>query len=321
MPITRSPILTRYRDLTNSRLNLNTPDPIIMDDPLIEPIVDPNLLRNQVLQHQLPPQIGNVGSSTLKLPPFYDKYPQQWFVLVESQFRIKNINQEHIKYDYLLLALSQDLFATVSDIVQNINDNWNHPGLTPYTTLKEALLERNTLSESQRLETLLKDIDIGDRKPSEFYRALKQTAGQSDSITEKLITQLWIRKLPMQIQISLKTLPNPDIKTLLSMADSIYEIFLMNNKGQLQAIGSSSEHHVQNDHISRLEKQITLLTESIQKLTTNTQHTSNETRFRSRSKSRSKRNPSNSTELCWYHNKFGTKAKKCISPCNFIKNE
>lgn len=315
MSLTRSPILTRHRDLSNRdpRLNQNI-------NPELNQNMDPPEPRVPQLN---PPQIENVGLSTLKLPQFYDKYPQQWFVLAESQFRIKNINQESIKYDYLLLALSQDLFATVSDIVQNINDNWNNPGLNPYTLLKEALLERNSLSESQRLETLLKDIDIGDRKPSEFYRALKQTAGQSDSITEKLITQLWIRKLPMQIQISLKTLPNPDVKTLLSMADSIYEIFLMNNQGHLQAIGSSSEQLIKNEHISRLENQIKLLTESIQKLTTNhTQQSSNFKRFRSRSNSRPRNIQSDSTEqLCWYHKKFGTKAKKCISPCNFIKNE
>lgn len=303
MSLTRSPIRAHNRQPLDLDLELS------IDQDMTQPL--------QPLNHPIqptPPQ-----HEKCKLPVFYDKYPQQWFVLVESQFRIKNVNLENNKYECLLSTLPQDVATTVTDIIQNINDNWNEPNLTPYTMLKEALLDRNSLSESQRLETLLKDIDIGDRKPSEFYRALKQTAGQSDSITDKLITQLWIRKLPMQIQISLKTLPNPDSKTLVNMADSIYEIFSMNNRGHLQAISPqiSIEDNNSNDRFNRLEEQIKSLTESIKQLTTNTYHRS---RSRTRSNSRSKKNQSNSSELCWYHNKFGNLANKCIPPCNFSKN-
>lgn len=327
MPVNRSPIHLRplrTRTYTNT-LNTNQN----MDIPASNTITQPSI--SEQTQHYTqphpppPPNFENSRPSSLKLPLFYDKYPQQWFLLAESQFRINNINLEKDKFDKLLLALSQELFVTVSDVIQNINDNWHNPNLTPYTALKEALLDRNSLSESQRLENLLKDFDMGDRKPSEFYRTLKQTAGQSDSITDKLLTQLWIRKLPMQIQISLKTLPNPDIKTLLSMADSIFEIFLMNNQGQLQAIVSPNANELGHDHIGRLEHQIQLLTESIQKLTSNSQNSSQNSRFRSRSKSRSnsksKSSRLNSTELCWYHQKFGDNARKCISPCNFAKND
>lgn len=306
--LTRSPICTRSRDLTNLRINVSQN----MDPPL-------QTSEASTASLQYLPQVDNVIPQSLKLPPFYNKYPQQWFILAESQFRIRNVINENIKYEYLLLALSQDLFATVSDVIQNINDNWLDPNNTPYISLKEALLERNSLSESQRLETLLKDVDIGDKKPSEFSRTLKQTAGQSDSITDKLITQLWIRKLPIQIQISLKTLPNPDIKTLLNMADSIYEIFLTNNHVHLEAITTSTEPKI--NYINQLENQIKLLTESVEKLIANTQHVPRHTRFRSRSSSRSNKNQSYSTERCWYHHKFGDKAKKCIPPCNFAKNQ
>lgn len=315
MSLSRSPIFTRNRNIIISQQN-QAMEAELQNQNRVQPLLD--------LQH--PPQVENVGSANLKLPSFYNKYPCQWFAIAETQFRIRNVNNENSKYECLMLALSQDLIASVFDIIQSINDNWNNPNSTPYTTLKEALLERNSLSESQRLESLLKDVDIGDRKPSEFYRALKQTAGQSDSISDKLITQLWMRKLPTQIQVSLKTLPNPDIKTLLSMADSIYEIIQTNNQGQVQAIFSSFEQP-QHDHISRLENQIKILTETIEKLNTHPNYSnthpnsSNRSRSRYRSRSKSNTNQSNSSGICWYHDKFGTKAKKCISPCNFTKNQ
>lgn len=302
MSLTRSPILTRNRELINLNQNM---------DPPLQPLPQPL---------QPPQQNENVGLTTLKLPPFYNKYPYQWFTFAEAQLSIKNILLENTKYEHLILSLSQDLFATVFDVIQYINDNWNDPQSTPYTTLKEALLERNSLSESQRLESLLKDLDMGDRKPSEFFRTLKQTAGQSDSISEKLIIQLWIRKLPTQIQVSLKTLPNPDIKTLINMADSICEIIQTSNQGHIQAVTSPFEQF-QNEQITRLENQVKLLTESVQKLSLNTNKHHSSYRTRSRSRSNSRKSPPNSTELCWYHSKFATKAKKCIPPCNFLKNQ
>lgn len=327
MPVNRSPMNLRsckthtYNYTPNTNQNMELPASTISTSITQPSISEQASQYTQPQPPQLLPNFENSRSSSLKLPFFYDKYPQQWFLLAESQFRINNINHENDKFDKLLLALSQDLFVTVSDVIQNINDNWQNPNSTPYTTLKETLLERNSLSESQRLENLLKDFDIGDRKPSEFYRALKQTAGQSDSITDKLLTQLWIRKLPMQIQISLKTLPNPDIKTLMSVADSIFEIFLMNNQHQLQAITSSNTHELGSDRISLLERQIQLLTESVQKLTFNSQNSRFRYRSKSRSNSKSRNTRLNPTELCWYHQKFGDNAKKCILPCNFPKND
>ena len=160
-------------------------------------------------------------------------------------------------------------------------------------------------------------IDIGDRKPSKFYRTLKQIAGTSDTLSDKLITQLWLRKLPTQIQVSLKTLPNPEIRTLLNMSDSIFEIIQSNNQGQIQSVSHMNEPH-QNDYVTRLENQIKILTEAIQKLNTNTASTSS---YRSRSRSRPRRNnDSGPNTICWYHQKFKENAKKCIPPCNFTKN-
>lgn len=316
MSISRSPIITRNRSL------INLYQPVVSLEQSQQPIISLEQNQQPVMsleqnQNSLPPpQIQHSNSSGLKLPPFYNKYPHQWFILAETQFRIKNITSEISKYEYLIVSLSQDMTATVFDIIQAINDNWNNSASTAYSTLKEALLERNSLSESQRLESLLADLDIGDRKPSEFYRTLKQTAGQSDSISDKLIIQLWIRKLPTQIQVSLKTLPNPDIKTLLNMANSIYEIILSSKQGHVHAISSSTSE--QNDHLSRLEKQIQTLTDAIHKLSVQKNFS-----FRSRSRSRSKSKPRqlSSSDLCWYHEKFSEKANKCIQPCSYSKNQ
>lgn len=37
--------------------------------------------------------------------------------------------------------------------------------------LNKTFIERNSLNESSKLDKILSDRDIGDRKPSEFYRS------------------------------------------------------------------------------------------------------------------------------------------------------
>ena len=133
--------------------------------------------------------------TTLKIPPFWTNLPAAWFVHVESLFGTRNVARERTRFDHVVASLPQEVIVTVFDIIQDLMNSFttNAPNPTPYTTLKAALVERHSLSESQRIETLLSGVEIGDRKPSEFFRFLKSTAGSSTLVTEDLIKSLWMR--------------------------------------------------------------------------------------------------------------------------------
>ena len=150
--------------------------------------------KNNNMPETMPTRVDAVA---LKFPPFWTNLPIQWFCSIESQFNIRNITQEQTKYDYVIQSLPQEVVASVFDIIQHILDTFGTPQAVtnPYSTIKKALVERHSLSESARIETLLSGIEMGDRKPSEFFRALKNVAGSSDTISEKLITNLWMRRL------------------------------------------------------------------------------------------------------------------------------
>ncbi len=82
----------------------------------------------------------------MKLPTFWKVRPEAWFVSAESKFRLKHVDTEQEQSDHLLAALSDEVLAQVMDVIEDLPED------TPYTTLKERLLEKHTLSNFQKLE-------------------------------------------------------------------------------------------------------------------------------------------------------------------------
>lgn len=110
----------------------------------------------------------------------------------------------------------------------------------PYTRLKTALIERYTLSESKRVETLISGVDIGDRTPSEFYRYLTTLAGSSEVVTDKLITELWMCRLPVMVQATLKVGIKREMQETLTIADNVYDVYKSQPSGSLHAVQGTS---------------------------------------------------------------------------------
>lgn len=265
-----------------------------------------------------------INAVTLKLPPFWPNLPLHWFHQIESQFNTRGINTERTKYDYLISSLTQDVITTVFDVLQDIVTTNN---ATPYTTLKNALISRYTKSDSTKIEFLLSDADIGDRKPSEFYHSLKNLMGSSQMVSSDFILNRWMKRLPPQVQASLKTIPSTTpITDFLKIADDVYEVF----KGQgfsVHAVTSSSVNTVMQDlatQNARLESEIFEIRRMLTNMNVRDNYGSrsnsrsrgfNDNRNDDRNRSRS-RTPGNK-RLCWYHEKYGNKAHKCIKPCSF----
>lgn len=242
-----------------------------------------------------------VDAVSIKLPPFWNNLPIQWFCSIESQFNTRGIRQEQTKYDYVVQSLPQEIVASVYDVMQTILDNLDTPqaNLTPYTTLKTALIDRHSLSESARLETLLGGIDIGDRKPSEFFRSLKSIAGSSDTLSDKLITNLWMRKLPTMVQVSLKSIPNPEINTLLSIADNIHDVFRQDRSNLCSIANVPSSSNREFSYLVERNKKLEQEIMEIKQMISNLNLTSSNFHQASNSRSRSQsRNRASNREQC-----------------------
>lgn len=249
------------------------------------------------------PQTNNprIFAYAVKLPAFWPEDPEAYFAQIEANFRTSHITVSKTKYDYLLQALTPRVVSDVFDVVRSCAESED-----PYTELKTALINRNTPSESKRLEDLLHGAQIGDKTPSAFYRHLCNLAGSSASFKPELIRSLWLRRLPQQLEIQLQPFEKDSIDSLTKYADGIYEVL------KRSSTVSSLTNPVEPDISSRLNK----LEALIAKISLNTE---NKPQSRSRSRSNSRKRPQNNTsdsDLCWFHEKWGDNAKNCKgSPC------
>ncbi|XP_035226801.1 uncharacterized protein LOC118199114 [Stegodyphus dumicola] len=164
-------------------------------------------------------------------------------------------------------------------------------------------------SENTKLKQLLQDLQLGDMRPSQLLSKMQELAG--DNFKSNVLQSLWLNRLPNNIQAILAS-SNENLPQLAQMADKIHDVL------QPQAI--SQVQHPSVD-ISSLQQQIQELSLQVAALQTRSQY-----HPRGRSKSRNRNNreyqrahSGTQSDICFYHSRFGDKARKCTPPCKFQK--
>ncbi|GFS54594.1 uncharacterized protein TNIN_131251 [Trichonephila inaurata madagascariensis] len=127
----------------------------------------------------------------VKPPAFWRSKPKLWFLQLEAQFSNSGVSNDTTKYNIVVAALDENVLDFVVDILSN-------PPHDKYETLKNALLNKLTDTEESRLKKLLTDMELGDQRPSDLLRQMKNLAGSS--ISDELIKSLWLQRLPQQTQ-------------------------------------------------------------------------------------------------------------------------
>lgn len=159
------------------------------------------------------------------------------------------------------------------------------------------------MSEQKGLKQLLQDIDLGDLRPSQLLREMRNLAG--NQVDDALLKSMWMTRLPSHMTAIISVSSEPLDKIAL-MADKISEV---NDGSTIQAISTPPTE-------TTLQKQVEKLINEVASLKTQLRSRS---RNRSNSYNRDRKNTrehSQSNGLCWYHQKFGADAKKCKEPCS-----
>lgn len=264
---------------------------------------------------------AQIAALTVKLPQFWTNCPEAWFLHAEMQFGTRGIVSDTTKFEYVVTALPQEIIMSVLDVVQN------PPLEERYIKLKKTLIERHTISESRRLDKILSDTEIGDRKPSEFYRSLVLLAGTNFSAD--VLKKLWLRKLPKSLNVALTGSNLSDVEQLTRLADNLWDVLqgddLCSIKlSNINATQSSSNFSDLRTVVENLVRATTDICESVRNLSLEV--SSMRKQFdqyprRSRSVSRNRAMSRNASQnrgwLCKYHYRFGINARKCEQPCSF----
>ncbi|XP_024085141.1 uncharacterized protein LOC112127878 [Cimex lectularius] len=237
---------------------------------------------------------------TPSIPPFWKSDPALWFIQVESAFATSRITSSSAKYHLVVVNLELAQLQQVTDILQN-------PSRTPYEDLKARLLNTFEESESVKVRRLLEQTTIGDERPSLFLRSLRQKAG--NLVSEELLRNLWLRALPKRMQEILATVDVADLDKLSITADKIAEVEASN----IYAVESVTP--TKNSAVDILSQQVADLTKKFELLQGQLRR-----RSRPRTPSRSRNATPDQRNLCFFHRKFGDKARRCIEPCEKQKN-
>lgn len=261
-------------------------------------------------------EICRVG---VRIPPFWPEKPAVWFAQIEGQFVISRITDDSTKFYYVIAQLENQFAAEVEDIIVN------PPQTDKYQLLKTELIKRLSVSRQNNIKQLLSHEEIGDRRPSQFLRHLQHLAGPT--IPEDFLKTMWIGRLPISMQPILTSQDSLPINALADLADKIYDMPRAPQVAAAQA--GTSTASTSSD--SRLDAALELMARQMTELTKQVCALSTRVNERSRSRSRgrrSQRSPSRSSNrrsssnyrrfpVCWYHHKYGSLAKQCITPCDY----
>ncbi|XP_015118801.1 uncharacterized protein LOC107042316 [Diachasma alloeum] len=268
-----------------------------------------NLVNQQALN-----DLQIMALSNFKLTPFISEDPVAWFTQIEAQFRNRRITNDNTKYDSVLEALDRKFLREVSDIIKA------PPVRDKYRFLKDQIIKRFSESGDRPFHKLLTEVGLGDQKPSQLLRRMRDLA--DGKVSEELLRSRWLALLPDIVSKILKVVQaNSTLDQLVEAADTAME-----NSSGFQVMAAYPQHSQQhtfkaqspaaaadlynhnrsNDHIEQrlgaIEKAIETLCHALQQLSSKVGQT-NARRSRSLTPA-----PTGQSGLCFYHEPFRDRA-------------
>lgn len=240
----------------------------------------------------------------VKLPPFWAESPEVWFAQVEAQFSLARITQDRTRYDYVVAHLDSRYAAELRDVLAS------PPADDCYLHLKRELIRRLSPSDDEKVRQLLQHEALGDRKPSQLLRFMRALAG-STPVDDSLLRIMWLDRLPSHAQAILQVQPNLPLDQLAEIADRVVEASPPPPPLFVHAAGAPQPTPELASRIDEIARQV----DSIQR------HLDQRPTLRPGKRPQSRgRNTDSSQEnddgRCYYHRRFGDRARKCQPPCS-----
>jgi hypothetical protein len=114
--------------------------------------------------------------------------------MAEAKFNLAltRITMEETKFYHVLTVLSPEIAAEVADVITTPDPT------EPYTQLKEVIIERLSLTETQKLKQLFSGQELGSRKPSQLQRHMKSLVESSKSVNEQVLREPFLQQMILQ---------------------------------------------------------------------------------------------------------------------------
>ncbi|XP_049267947.1 uncharacterized protein LOC125756928 [Rhipicephalus sanguineus] len=240
----------------------------------------------------------------VKLSPFWADSPEVWFAQVEAQFSLARITQDRTRYDYVIAHLDARYANEVRDILAN------PPTANHYEHLKTQLIRRLSLSDEQKVR-LLQSTELAERKPSQLLRHMRALAG-SLQVQDSFLRVLWLQRLPPHAQAILQAQVRLPLDELAEMADRVIEVSLPLLSPTIQAVAAPLNTAELARRIDDIDRQLNSIQQRLGERLPMHQRRHSQSRDLNTSSSRQ---PDNNGP-CYYHRRFGDRARQCRPPCS-----
>ncbi|XP_037930688.1 uncharacterized protein LOC119665533 [Teleopsis dalmanni] len=111
---------------------------------------------------------------------------------MEAQFKNDEITRDDTKFDHVVAGLEPKYLEYIVDVIRD------PPKVLKYETLKKRLIYEFTESEHKRLRKLLTELELGDMKPTQLLKKMKEMAG--NSMNDDVLKSLWLQRLPVGVR-------------------------------------------------------------------------------------------------------------------------
>jgi hypothetical protein len=142
-----------------------------------------------------PPQLI-VAAATAKLPNFWPTDPETWFVTVDAEFQVTNITADATKFAHVVKVLDKETALRLRSLLNN------PPTEDKYQALKDAILAKFTLSDSERADGILHPAPLGDTDASLYMDRMLQLRG--NGAEDLLFRHAFLQQMPVHVRQALQ---------------------------------------------------------------------------------------------------------------------
>ena len=281
--------------------------------------------------------MSEANAVATRLPEFSQHEPLTWFRRAETRFRLRGIKQATTRADYVLEALPETIFRRIGPWLDQ------QPDEIPYDNLKKHLLKEfsPTTSERARRLLLMPSQPIGDRKPSQLWdeicmlSRLPETDEDSKNKEVDLKKEIWLQTLPSCVRVLLHNTEEKSTDDLSTLAD---EIMMSQNAAchdTSRCLPPDVMHVRRTPDVMHVPRTLDVTPvrrtpdvmpvrrtpdamPALRPAGTNTDDVAPVQRANWYANHNQFHETLESNGLCSYHNKFGNRARKCISGCRWV---
>lgn len=260
-------------------------------------------------------QNAHVTYARVRMPTVTNTNIEAWFTSMDYWFIASGITADQQRFSTILAAIDPNVLAQLTDAIRE------QPAEGKYEFIKLKLIAHFADSEQRKLNRLLSEMPLGDKRPSELYHEMKQVAG--NVLGEAALKGLWSQRLPEAAR-PVVAASTGTATEFTRIADSIVDVLTSaptpavnaaaaNPLGQLNEIKAAiAELRNQINNFPRNSRSRSRGASNQQRPRT---PANNGTGANANPASNSNTNANADSDVCWYHQTYGQNARNCRSPC------